>query len=61
MRRWQACFCKGTRIVATRLGGNRCAAGAEAEFVRHEMTTALPLDVPIKVDLAWGDNWLESA
>ncbi|MBI4579607.1 MAG: DNA polymerase I, partial [Planctomycetes bacterium] len=33
---------------------------AEADFVRHEMTTALPLDVPIKVDLAWGDNWLES-
>lgn len=31
----------------------------QAEFVRHEMTTALALKVPIKVDLAWGDNWLE--
>ena len=38
----------------------RSAVQAEAEFVRHEMTTALPLEVPIKVDLAWGENWLES-
>ncbi len=37
----------------------RDAVEAEADFIRHEMTTALPLDVPIKVDLAWGDNWLE--
>jgi len=38
----------------------RTAVEAEAEFIRHEMTTALPLEVPIKVDLAWGDNWLQS-
>ena len=37
----------------------RDAVEAEAEFIRHEMTHALPLDVPVKVDLAWGDNWLE--
>lgn len=38
----------------------RAAVEAEADFVRKEMTTALPLDVPIKVDLSWGDNWLDS-
>ena len=38
----------------------RAAVQSEADFIRHEMTTALPLDVPIKVDLAWGDNWLDS-
>ncbi len=36
----------------------RATVESEAEFIRHEMTTALPLDVPIKVDIAWGDNWL---
>lgn len=30
-----------------------------AEMIRHEMCSALPLTVPLKVDLAWGDNWLE--
>jgi DNA polymerase-1 len=30
-----------------------------AELVRHEMTSALALDVPLKVDLAWGPNWLD--
>lgn len=30
-----------------------------AELVRHEMTTAMTLDVPLKVDVAAGDNWLE--
>jgi DNA polymerase-1 len=38
----------------------RAALEVEADFVRHEMTTALPLDVPVKVDLAWGDNWRDS-
>ena len=28
-------------------------------MIRHEMASALPLDVPIKVDLNWGENWLE--
>ncbi len=37
----------------------RAAVEAEADMIRHEMTTALPLDVPIQVDIAWGDNWLE--
>jgi DNA polymerase-1 len=30
-----------------------------AELVRREMMTALPLDVPLKVDVAAGKNWLE--
>jgi len=37
----------------------RDAVKTEAEFIRNEMCNALPLDVPIKVDLSWGDNWLE--
>jgi DNA polymerase-1 len=28
-----------------------------AEIVRHEMSAVLPLSVPLKVDVAWGDNW----
>ncbi len=32
----------------------------EAAFVAREMAEALPLDVPLKVDPAWGENWLES-
>ena len=34
---------------------------AIARLVRDEMTTALPLDVPLKVDLAVGPNWLDLA
>ena len=37
----------------------RNAVETEADFIRREMCTALPLDVPIKADLAWGNNWLE--
>jgi DNA polymerase-1 len=37
----------------------RSAVETEADFIRREMCTALPLDVPIKADLAWGNNWLE--
>jgi DNA polymerase-1 len=34
---------------------------AEVEaMVRHEMEAALPLDVPIKVDMGVGTNWLEA-
>ncbi len=33
---------------------------AEAEMVRRKMTQAIPLDVPVEVDIAWGRNWLES-
>jgi DNA polymerase-1 len=32
---------------------------AVAELVSEEMTTALKLDVPLKVDLAAGSNWLD--
>jgi DNA polymerase-1 len=30
-----------------------------AAMVRHEMTTALPLEVPLKVDASAGPNWLD--
>jgi len=29
------------------------------EMVRHQMSTALPLDVPLQVDVAVGPNWLD--
>ena len=32
---------------------------AVAELVREEMERALTLEVPVKVDLAAGPNWLE--
>ena len=38
----------------------RNQAEATAEMVRAEMTGALPLSVPLRVDVAWGDNWLEA-
>ena len=31
-----------------------------ADIVHRELIEALPLDVPIKVDLSWGENWLEA-
>ncbi len=31
-----------------------------SEIVRAEMAGAIELDVPVKVDVAWGKNWLES-
>ncbi len=33
---------------------------AQTDMVRRQMAEALPLDVPIKVDLSWGNNWLEA-
>ena len=33
---------------------------AEAAMIRNKMVGAIPLDVPVKVDIAWGRNWLES-
>jgi DNA polymerase-1 len=33
---------------------------AEAEFIRHEMCSAMPLSVPVKVDIEWGESWLEA-
>ncbi|HOB75611.1 MAG TPA: DNA polymerase I [Phycisphaerae bacterium] len=38
----------------------RAAVEAEAEFIRKEMCSALPLSVPVKVDIAWGESWLEA-
>lgn len=37
----------------------RSAVESEAKMIREEMAHALPFDVPIKVDLNWGENWLE--
>jgi len=37
----------------------RDSAPALAEIVREEMASALPLVVPVKVDVSLGDNWLE--
>jgi DNA polymerase-1 len=31
----------------------------EANFIRQEMTSALKLDVPLKVEIGWGKNWQE--
>ena len=38
----------------------RDEAEDHAAMVRDEMAAALPLDVPVQVDVAWGDNWLEA-
>jgi DNA polymerase-1 len=35
------------------------AVEAEADMIRTMMTTAIPLEVPIAVDLHWARNWLE--
>ena len=33
---------------------------ALSTLVREEMSQAIRLDVPIKVELAWGNNWRDS-
>lgn len=38
----------------------REAVEAETEMIRAEMTGAIPLKVPLKVDIAWGRSWLEA-
>ena len=38
---------------------SKAAVEEYAEIVRHEMAEALPLSVPVQVDVAWGENWLE--
>jgi len=35
-------------------------AQTHAEWIRREMTEAIKLDVPLKVDLAIGDTWMEA-
>ena len=37
----------------------KAAAQEHAEWISHEMTTAIKLDVPLKVDVAIGPTWLE--
>ncbi len=32
----------------------------EAAMIRRKMENAIPLDVPVVVDIAWGPNWAES-
>ena len=36
------------------------AVETEADVARSEMTDAMDLRVPIKVDVAWAENWMES-
>jgi DNA polymerase-1 len=38
----------------------RKAIDQEAAFIREEMCSALPLNVPLKADIAWGESWLEA-
>ena len=38
----------------------RQRVGAYTDLIRHEMVSALPLAVPLKVDMGFGDNWLEA-
>src|SRR5256885_1969446 len=33
------------------------AAEADAAMIREEMTTAMTLEVPLKVEVGWGKNW----
>jgi DNA polymerase-1 len=35
------------------------AAEEDASIIREEMTTAMKLDVPLKVEVGWGKNWQE--
>ncbi len=38
----------------------RTSVDTEAEMIRERMTAAIPLDVPVVVDINWADNWLEA-
>ena len=35
------------------------AVAEESSMIIEEMSRAIPLDVPVKVDAAWGPNWLD--
>jgi DNA polymerase-1 len=35
------------------------AVQAEADMIRQEMISAIPLAVPLKVEVGWGKNWQE--
>ncbi len=34
-------------------------AAQHAQWIRRLMSQAIPLDVPVVVDIAWGENWLQ--
>ncbi len=36
------------------------AVDVEVDMVRHEMESAMTLNVPVKVNVAYGENWLET-
>jgi len=36
------------------------AVQAEREMIVHEMTSAIALSVPLKVDVGMGPNWMEA-
>ncbi|MCK4850128.1 MAG: DNA polymerase I, partial [Phycisphaerae bacterium] len=38
----------------------RSEAAQHAQWIRRLMSQAIPLSVPVVVDIAWGRNWLES-
>jgi len=38
---------------------HRKAAEADAAIIREEMTSAMSLTVPLKVEVGWGKNWQE--
>ena len=38
----------------------RDAVDADREMIVEEMATAIDLDVPLKVDVGVGENWLEA-
>ena len=35
------------------------SAPVYADMIREEMANALPLVVPVKVDVGWGSDWLD--
>ena len=34
-------------------------AGQHAKWIRDSMAQAIPLDVPVVVDISWGKSWLQ--
>ncbi|RJP41218.1 MAG: DNA polymerase I [Phycisphaerales bacterium] len=38
---------------------DRASVEREADMIRRKMIHAIPLDVPVVVDVGWGRNWLE--
>jgi len=38
----------------------RNAVESDAQMIRERMERAIPLDVPIVVDIAWGRTWADS-